>query len=75
MQFENHNHLYDALKRKPVAVPYLKHNIREFFKLIDSLMQKIETTALAEMIMMLRKSLDYGRWISEDDIPSPDDTG
>jgi hypothetical protein len=27
------------LKRKPVAVPYLKHNIREFIKLIDSLMQ------------------------------------
>ncbi len=27
-QNENQNHLYDALKRKPVAVPYLKQNIR-----------------------------------------------
>ena len=70
---ENQNHLYDALKKKPVAVPYLKHNIREFTKLVDSLMQRKDTTAPAEMIMMLRESLDYDRWISEDDIPSPDD--
>jgi DNA helicase-2/ATP-dependent DNA helicase PcrA len=70
---ENHNHLYDALKRKPVAVPYLKHNIREFIKLIDSLMHKIKNAEPAEMIMMLRETLDYDRWISEDDIPSPDD--
>ncbi len=70
---QNHNHLYDALKRKPIAAPYLKHNIREFIKLIDSLMQKVETTKLAEMIMMLWEILDYDRWISEDDIPSPDD--
>jgi hypothetical protein len=49
----NLTYLYDALKKKPVAVPYLKHNIREFIKLIDSLMQKVKTTAPAEMIMML----------------------
>jgi len=72
-QYENHNHLYESLKRKPVTVPYLKHNIREFIKLIDSLMQKIETTKPAEMIIMLRETLDYERWISEDDIPSLDD--
>jgi len=72
-QHENINHLYESLKRKPVVVPYLKHNIREFIKLIDSLMQKIETAKPAEMIMMLRETLDYDRWISEDDIPSPDD--
>ena len=36
-------------------------------------MQKIETAKPAEMIMMLREALDYDRWISEDDIPSPDD--
>jgi len=72
-QNENHNHLYDALKRKPVVVPYLKHNIREFTNLIDSLMQRKGNTEPAEMIMMLRESLDYDRWISEDDIPSPDD--
>jgi len=72
-QNENHNHLYEALKRKPFVVPYLKHNIREFIKLIDSLMQKIKTTEPAEMIMKLRETLDYDRWIAEDDIPSPDD--
>ena len=36
-------------------------------------MQKIETAKPAEMLMMLRETLDYDRWISEDDIPSPDD--
>ena len=72
-QHENHNHLYDALKRKPVVVPYLKHNIREFIKLIDSLMQRKDKAEPAEMLMMLRETLDYDRWISEDDIPSPDD--
>ena len=70
---QHETHLYDALKKKPVAVPYLKHNIREFTKLVDSLMQRKDTTEPAEMIMMLRESLDYDRWISEDDIPSPDD--
>ena len=57
----------------PVAVLYLKHNIREFTKLVDSLVQRKDTTEPAEMIMMLRESLDYDRWISEDDIPSPDE--
>jgi DNA helicase-2/ATP-dependent DNA helicase PcrA len=61
-----------ALKWKPVAVPYLKHNIHEFIKLIDTFMQKVESAKSAEMIMMLRETLDYDRWISKDDIPSPD---
>ena len=70
---QHETHLYDALKNKPVAVPYLKHNIREFTKLVDSLMLRKDKTEPAEMIMMLRESLDYDLWISEDDIPSPDD--
>ena len=53
-------------------MPYLKHNIREFIKLIDTLMQKVESAKLAEMIMMLQETLDYARWISKDDIPSLD---
>jgi DNA helicase II / ATP-dependent DNA helicase PcrA len=69
-QHENINHLYKVFKRQPVAVPYLKHNICEFIKLIGSLMQKVEAAKLAEMIMMLREIPDYDRWISEDDVPS-----
>jgi DNA helicase-2/ATP-dependent DNA helicase PcrA len=32
----------------------------------------VETTKPADMIMTLRETLDYDRWISEDDIPSLD---
>ena len=33
-------------------------------------MQKVETAKPADMIMTLLETLDYDRWISEDDIPS-----
>ncbi len=41
--------------------------------MIDSLMQKVEAAEPTEIIMMLRETLDYDRWISEDYIPSLDD--
>ena len=32
---ENHKHFYEVLKRKPVTVPYLRHNILEFKYVIN----------------------------------------
>jgi DNA helicase-2/ATP-dependent DNA helicase PcrA len=65
--------LYQALKSMPVDVPYLRKFIREFLKLMDPLVQRREELEPAEVIDLLRNSLDYDRAITDEDVPSPDD--
>lgn len=65
--------LYQALKSMPVDVPYLRKFIREFLKLMDPLIEKRDEMGPAEVIDLLRNSLDYDRAITDEDIPSPDD--
>ena len=67
-------HLYPGLKSMPIAVPYLRHNVRKFIGLIDPLIRDAKKIEPAEMIFLLREGLDYDRYITEDDIPSPDDS-
>ena len=56
-----------------VDIPYLRKNIREFVHLLDPLIEDSPTLQPADMIHLLRGVLDYDRYITEDDIPSPDD--
>ena len=65
--------LYPALKNMPIDVPYLRKFIKEFLKLLDSLMERKEEVSPAEAIEILRNGLDYDRYITDEDIPSPDD--
>jgi DNA helicase-2/ATP-dependent DNA helicase PcrA len=65
--------LYQALKSMPVDVPYLRKFIREFLKLMVPLVEKREELEPAEVIDLLRNSLDYDRAITDEDVPSPDD--
>lgn len=67
-------HLYSALKKMPVKLPYLKKNIREFIDLIDPLIKNVSDMEPAEILHLLRDTLDYDQYITEDDIPSPDDS-
>ena len=67
-------HLYEALKTMRVEVPYLRKNIKDFVRLLDPLIEDRENLHPADVIHLLRNALDYNRYITEDDIPSPDDT-
>ena len=66
-------HLYDKLKSMPIELPYIRKNVREFIQLIDPLIADAETLQPAELIQLLRSALDYDRYITDDDMPSPDD--
>jgi len=66
-------HLYDKLKAIPVELPYIRKNVREFIQLIDPLIADAETLQPAELIQLLRSALDYDRFVTDSDLPSPDD--
>ena len=66
-------HLYEALKSMTILVPYLRKFMKEFRKLMDPLIQDGPNLEPADVISLLRTALDYDRWISDEDIPSPDD--
>jgi DNA helicase-2/ATP-dependent DNA helicase PcrA len=66
-------HLYAALKEMPIDVPYLRKFMKEFLKIMDPLVKKGDGQSPAEVIEFLRNSLDYDRYITDEDIPSPDD--
>ena len=66
-------HLYEALKSFRIKLPYVRHNVREFVEFIDLLIQDKEKSGPAEIITFLREVLDYDRFITEEEMPSPDD--
>ena len=67
-------HLWDGLKSIPIDVPYLKHNVRVFKGMLTPLIKDSPRMNPAEVIHILRESLEYDAYIAEDDIPSPDDS-
>jgi len=71
---KRNTHLYKALKSMPVDIPYLRKYIREFITLMDPLIRDSKQLEPAEIIQILRDGLDYDRFISDDDVPTPDDS-
>jgi len=70
---ENDLHLYQALKSMPIDIRYVKKNVKELVEFLDSLMADFDSTGPALLIQLLRDILDYDRFITDDDIPCPDD--
>ncbi len=70
---EQRSHLYPALATMQIKLPYIRKNIHEFVRFMDPLIEDANDLEPAELINLLRASLDYDRYITEDDIPSPDD--
>jgi len=66
-------HLYEKLKAMPIELPYIRKNVKEFIKFMDPLIEDAENLQPAELIQLLRVSLDYDRFITDDDLPSADD--
>ena len=72
-QNDSDMHLYNKLKSMPVGLPYIRKNVREFIQLIDPLIEDSAIHQPAELIQLLRVALDYDRFVTDDDMPSPDD--
>ena len=66
-------HLYQALRTIKIKVPFLKHNIKGLVKFLNPLIKKANKIGPAEMLKVLRISLDYDQFITQDEIPSADD--
>ena len=66
-------HLYEGLKSMGVDLVYVRKNVREFVGFMDPLIDDAGNLMPSEVIQLLRSSLDYDRYITDEDIPSPDD--
>jgi DNA helicase-2/ATP-dependent DNA helicase PcrA len=66
-------HLYEKLISMPVELVYIRKSVREFIEFMDPLIDDAENLQPSELIQLLRQSLDYDRYITDDDMPSPDD--
>ena len=71
--FKRDSYLYPALQSMPIKLTYLRKNVKEFTGLLDPLIEDAENLQPAELINLLRVTLDYDRHITDEDIPSPDD--
>jgi len=71
--FKRDEHLYPALRSMPIKLTYLRKNVKELTGFLDPLIEDAENLQPAELINLLRVSLDLNRWVTDDDIPSPDD--
>jgi len=70
---KNDLHFYEGLKSMPIEIPYIRKNVKEFVKFLDPLAEQSQSLSPSELINLLRVSLDYDRFITDEDIPSPDD--
>jgi DNA helicase-2/ATP-dependent DNA helicase PcrA len=66
-------HLYQGLKQMGIDLPYVRKNVRELIGLLDPLIDFHSNMTPSEIIGTLRSALDYDRYVSDEDIPSPDD--
>ncbi len=66
-------HLFEGLKSMPVDLPYIRLNVRNFIKLMSPLVDFAPNLEPSEVIQTLRNELDYDRFITDEDIPAPDD--
>ena len=66
-------HLYEGLKSMGIDLVYVRKNVRDFVAFMDPLIDDAGNLMPSEVIQLLRSSLDYDRYITDEDIPSPDD--
>jgi len=71
---ERDMHLYQALGHMPIELPYIRHSLKDLRAFLDALIEDADNLEPSGIIQLLRKTLDYERWITDLDIPSPDDT-
>ena len=67
-------HFYEALKKMFIKIPYVRKNVRTMIEILDPLIEDAKTIGPSELIYLLRNGLEYDKYISEGDIPTPDDS-
>jgi len=67
-------HLYPALHKIPVHIGYIKHFLKQFRGFLSPLIKDRANLNPAELIHILRTGLEYDKYVTDDDIPSPDDS-
>jgi DNA helicase-2/ATP-dependent DNA helicase PcrA len=65
--------LYAALKSMPMMLPYIRKNVKEFIGFLDPLIDDADNLEPADHINLIRVSLDIDRYVTDEDMPSPDD--
>jgi len=65
--------LYQGLKSMGIDLPYVRKNVKELIGLLDPLIDYANNMTPSEVIGILRSGLDYDRYVTDEDIPSPDD--
>ncbi len=66
-------HLYQGLKEIGIDLPYIRKNVRDMISFLDPLIDYSGNLSPSEAINIIRNTLDYDRFITDEDIPSPDD--
>ena len=67
-------HLFETLISFRPDTPFIRKNVRELVSFLDPLTQLAHTLHPAEVINLLRNNLDYDRYVTDEDIPTPDDS-
>ena len=70
---ERAKHLYAGLKSMKIEIPYVRKYAREFIEIMDPLIRDAKAIEPSEMIAILRDALDYDRFVTDVDVPAPDD--
>jgi DNA helicase-2/ATP-dependent DNA helicase PcrA len=58
----------------PVEVQYLRKHVREFLEIMNPLIRDSNLLEPSDITHILRDRLDYDSYISDDDVPTPDDS-
>lgn len=66
-------HMFQALKKINIDTPFIRHNVKDFIRFVEPLMDDADILSPAAVIGQIRSALDYDRFCTDDDIPSPDD--
>jgi DNA helicase-2/ATP-dependent DNA helicase PcrA len=66
-------HLYEGLKSMTIDLPYVRKNVKGMVNFLNPLMDYANNLTPSEVIHLLRNELDYDRYITDEDIPTPDD--
>jgi len=64
-------YLYESLKSMPIKLPYVRKNVKEFTQFLNPLIEDSKILQPAEVIQIIRETLNYDTFITDEDIASP----
>ena len=70
---ENDMSLYEALRAFHVDNPFIRKQVRLMSSFLERMIEIKDTLSTPELIQLIRTTLDLDRFITDDDLPSPDD--